>query len=135
MSKPVFEGLFSFSGRRNRKSYLLYAILFAVLSFVLFLAVAVAAEPAYDEQTHRLTFDTGTSFMLTAVVSAIAFLALLASYAAVASQRCRDLGSTGWLLLLYFVPLVNLYLLFRLIFSRGTEGLNRYGEDPIVVHA
>jgi uncharacterized membrane protein YhaH (DUF805 family) len=34
MSKPVFEGLFRFSGRRNRMSYFYYLLLYSLLMLV-----------------------------------------------------------------------------------------------------
>jgi uncharacterized membrane protein YhaH (DUF805 family) len=46
-------------------------------------------------------------------------------------QRLHDLDRPGthyWLLL---VPFYNIYLGLCLLFSKGTEGPNRYGEDPL----
>ncbi|MFL6465885.1 MAG: DUF805 domain-containing protein [Bryobacteraceae bacterium] len=46
-------------------------------------------------------------------------------------QRLHDLDKPGthyWLLL---VPFYNIYLSLCLLFSKGTEGPNHYGEDPL----
>ena len=47
------------------------------------------------------------------------FVVSLPIIAAAGTRRLHDLGRSGWLMLLSIVPLVNLYLLSALIFSRG----------------
>ena len=48
-------------------------------------------------------------------------------------KRFNDLNRSGWYYLaLSFVPLYQLYLVFILLFKRGTVGTNRYGPDPLL---
>lgn len=50
-------------------------------------------------------------------------------------RRLHDLDRPGthyWLLL---VPFYNIYLGLLLLFKKGTEGPNRYGEDPLVAQS
>lgn len=42
-------------------------------------------------------------------------------------RRLNDLNKTGWISLLYLVPIINLLLWLYLSFARGDEGLNDYG--------
>lgn len=46
-------------------------------------------------------------------------------------QRFHDIERPGthyWLLL---IPIYNIYLSFVLLFKKGTDGPNEYGEDPL----
>lgn len=46
-------------------------------------------------------------------------------------RRCHDMGKSGWLTLLLFVPFVNMIWVLVLLFKKGTEGENAYGPDPL----
>ena len=124
MSKPVFEDLFRFSGRRNRKSYALYLLVsLAIVAVVWAIALAFAFS------------GTGTGPELSAfVVPAIVSLAAAISGWAVASQRCRDFGWTGWAVLLTLIPAVGWIFALAILFIPGNVGPNRYGPDPIPNH-
>jgi uncharacterized membrane protein YhaH (DUF805 family) len=45
-------------------------------------------------------------------------------------RRLHDLEQSGWLTLLIFVPLVNLFFGLYLLFASGTKGENKYGLKP-----
>lgn len=45
--------------------------------------------------------------------------------------RLHDTNRSGWFQLIGFIPIVNLYLFYVLLFQKGTEGANQYGEDPL----
>ncbi|MCP3654218.1 DUF805 domain-containing protein [Herbaspirillum sp.] len=50
---------------------------------------------------------------------------------AMSTQRLHDSGRSGWILLTLLVPVVGpIFLLFQLA-SKGAEGPNRYGHDPL----
>ncbi len=65
------------------------------------------------------------------VVSILFSLAMLYPSFAVSLKRCHDRGRSGAFLLLYLVPVVNLWPLIELYFLKGTTGPNEYGEDPL----
>ena len=46
-------------------------------------------------------------------------------------RRLHDLDKCGWWMLLLIVPLVNLFFCLYLLFFKGTEGPNEYGDDPL----
>ena len=48
-------------------------------------------------------------------------------------KRLHDRDHSGWFILLYLIPLVNLWPLIEICFLKGTTGSNRFGEDPLVV--
>ena len=60
-------------------------------------------------------------------------LMLVAAYAAIVLgvKRCHDRDRTGWFMLLNIVPILSLWPIIELTFFKGTEGPNKYGEDPL----
>jgi uncharacterized membrane protein YhaH (DUF805 family) len=46
-------------------------------------------------------------------------------------KRSHDRDRSGWFVLLFLVPLLNLWPLIELYFLRGTIGSNRFGPDPV----
>ena len=52
---------------------------------------------------------------------------------ALAVKRLHDRGRSGWFCLVGVIPFVNIWLTIDLLFLRGTEGPNRFGEDPLGV--
>ena len=46
---------------------------------------------------------------------------------AVAVKRCHDRDWAGWFIL---IPLFNIWVAIACMFLRGTEGPNRFGDDP-----
>ena len=46
---------------------------------------------------------------------------------AVAAKRCHDRDRSAWFML---IPFFNLWVAIECAFFRGTEGSNRFGEDP-----
>ena len=115
MSKPVFEDLFSFEGRRNRKSYIYYALTMTAVSIVLGLVLVPIA------------VGTGGIGMILFVL----FLPILVSSWAVGSQRCRDFGWSGWAILIAMIPYIGVLFALAILFIPGNQGDNRYGPNPL----
>lgn len=117
MSKPVTEDLFSFSGRRNRKSYILASLLvFAIIILVW----CVIGAMAYASNSY-------TGFIVGGLVS---IPAAVAGWA-LGSQRCRDFGWTGWAMLITLIPYVGWLFAIAIMFIPGNQGPNRYGPDML----
>ncbi len=115
MFGPVFEGIFSFSGRRNRKSFLLYSLAQSAVAAVLMLALGVAATQGEPVRS------------LIALVCGFPLLAVFISGWAVAVQRCHDFGWTGWATLITVLPIVGWGFALALSLVPGNAGDNRYG--------
>lgn len=118
--EAVFKELFFTSkGRLNRKSYI-YRSLF--LSLVLCIVQGV------------LTFATNTIDALELLFAVVAFGFSLFSFVSnimMDVRRLHDLDLSGWWMLLMLVPLVNIFFALYMLFFKGTEGPNQYGEDPL----
>jgi uncharacterized membrane protein YhaH (DUF805 family) len=101
--------LFSFQGRIPRKAFWLYGQLpILVGAFVMGFISAVAHMRG---------------------ILLIAQLAMIWPALAVSVKRWHDHDMSGWWQLLAIVPIVNLYVLAKLCFMRGTDGDNRFGGD------
>ncbi|MDA5555263.1 DUF805 domain-containing protein [Shimia sp. MMG029] len=115
MSKPVFQDIFSFSGRRNRKSYFLFTLLMVILSMIV----------------SGVTAGVATATAGLGLILLVLLLPFLVASWAVGSQRCRDFGWTGWAILITIIPGIGILFAIALLFVPGTQGANRYGPDPL----
>lgn len=119
MSKPVTEDLFSFGGRRNRKSYIVASLLIFAAICAIWL-VAGMMSYAIDGNAPLIV---GGLLSLPAIVAGWAL----------GSQRCRDFGWTGWAMLITLIPYIGWIFAIAIMFIPGTQGSNRYGSDPLML--
>ena len=61
----------------------------------------------------------------------IGLLSLVATYSQfiLSIKRFHDMGKSGWLTLLYFIPLLNIFVFLYLLLFQGSEGPNRFDEE------
>ena len=125
------EKLLSFEGRLNRKPYvlrglavcLISSVIVQIVSGVLGLIVAKVAESSPDLGMALLLFLYAVIFVLYLPATVIGI--------SLGIRRCHDNDWSGWLVLLHFVPLVNIVFGLLLLFKPGTPGPNRFGPDPL----
>lgn len=60
----------------------------------------------------------------------IAIIAIFLPMLSACVRRLHDTNRSGWFYLIGFIPVVGLYLYF-VCAQKGTEGPNRFGEDPL----
>ena len=113
MTKPVFEGLLSLEGRRNRRS------------FAWLMVFLVAAQDAFLWAALKRQDDL--AWELYVAVCGIAQILL----AIALGQRLRDTGKPGRIGLLGLVPGIGNVVALAVAFMPGERGTNRYGEDPL----
>jgi uncharacterized membrane protein YhaH (DUF805 family) len=122
MSKPVFQDLFKFSGRRNRKSYILLClsqlVAFAVFATVGFFGIGIADD--YPVLGWPIALASFGAFVATGVTSWAA-----------GSQRIRDTGHSGVWILLCLLPYVGWVVALGICCIPGTRGENEYGPSCI----
>jgi uncharacterized membrane protein YhaH (DUF805 family) len=126
MSKPVFEDVFAFHGRRNRKSF----FLFSLIAFVLLVAYLFGAIMLVAMLDSSLSIGPDSEMYLILLLLP-GVLAYYVSTLCVGAQRCRDMGWTGWTVLVSFVPLVGIMFYILLFVAPGNQGVNAYGPDPL----
>lgn len=122
MSKPVFQDLFKFSGRRNRQSYnvLLLAQIGALIGLAIVGCVAGAIIDTVEPLAYLLFFAVFAGFIAVGVTSWAA-----------GSQRIRDFDQSGVWILLTLVPYVGWVVSLAIMFIPSTPGENKYGPSCV----
>lgn len=122
MSKPVFQDVFKFSGRRNRQSYIM--LLLAQIGALIGLAIVTGIAIALADSASALSL-----ILFVAVI--VGFIAVAVSGWANGSQRIRDFGYSGVWILATLIPYVGFAVSLAIIFVPSSEGDNKYGASCI----
>ena len=113
------EKYLTFEGRLNRKPYILRQLCLLGLTIVIdILALFIL--------TLVGSFEDDIYIIIQIVSAPCTYPLLLLDI-----RRLHDLDQSGWLVLIMFVPIINLIFLVYLLFVKGTVGSNRYGSDPL----
>ena len=109
-----FRKYVDFRGRASRPEYW-----FFVLFYVLVVIVLITID--------LIVFGPESGILpLTWLAALVFFLPLLAA----AVRRLHDQDRSGWMVLLYFIPLAGPITFIVLMCLRGTPGENRFGPEP-----
>ncbi|ESU29037.1 aminopeptidase [Flavobacterium limnosediminis JC2902] len=112
----VLKKYAEFSGRARRKEYwmfLLFNMIFAVVAMILDNLFGIAFG----------NIGYGPLYIIYAIAMFIPGLA-------VGIRRLHDIGKSGWMTLIVFIPLIGPIWLLVLLVSEGDRGANKYGKDP-----
>ena len=115
------EMFFTFKGRLNRQSYIFRG---------LFLSLTLG----FIETVLTLCVDENVMGAFDILMLLIAFACSILSFwagLALNVRRLHDLDKSGWWLLIMCIPIVNFFLGIYILFFKGTEGANQYGNDPL----
>jgi uncharacterized membrane protein YhaH (DUF805 family) len=105
-----FSNYVNFSGRAIRSEYW-YWVLFVILAEIV---------------TSIIDYVIGAK-ITTGLFGLATFLPSLA----VAIRRLHDIDRTGWWIFLVLIPLIGAIVLIVWYCTKGTEGPNRFGPDPL----
>ena len=119
MSKPVFSDLFTFSGRRNRQSFIVFQIV-SIIAIFAGLGLITALSVAAPTVAPVLWF-----------IGIVGFIAICVANWAAASQRVRDFGQSGVWALVLLIPYIGPVFSIALWFIPSQEGDNKYGPSQI----
>jgi len=111
------RNLFSFKGRASRKEYVIRIILIPIFFIIINL------------NWEYLDNNKSWFFLITAWGFLIIIWILMLQYFPLAVRRLHDLNLSGFCVLVSFIPF-GLLLMLLLIFKKGTDGVNDYGEPP-----
>jgi uncharacterized membrane protein YhaH (DUF805 family) len=64
------------------------------------------------------------------MLSGIYTLVILIPAIAVGVRRLHDVGKTGWMLLVAFIPIIGFIWLLVLFVTDSDQGSNKYGPNP-----
>ena len=115
-----FAALFSFQGRLNRSKLWLLVLASIAVGMAIEVFAALFGAPANQGG------DMAIGFVAMVVGLAVAVVNLSFQV-----RRCHDRGRSGWFLLLWCLPILNIWGLIELYFLSGTPGPNRFGPDPL----
>ncbi len=117
--KSPADILFSAGGRISRSVYWLYSL---PLFFGAWLIIPMMGAIGAESIVGRL--------MTVVLYAAVYLMSIL-----VTIKRWHDRDKSGWFVLVAFIPIVGwVWSLVELGFLPGTDGPNRYGEDPLSIH-
>jgi uncharacterized membrane protein YhaH (DUF805 family) len=130
--KTCFQKYAEFRGRAARPEFWWFFLLYYIL-IVAPLVPLIALGSAASDNT---PFDksAGVAGAVFAVLTGVAFLALIIPYLAAGTRRLHDTGKSGLWWLITFVPFGSI-VLFVFWASVGDGGWNQYGPPPGVTAA
>ena len=117
------DKFFKFSGRLNRKQYIIRALSICLMSIII-IVVLTLIHDNFSTRKDVIKFSN--------IITVILFVAMGISHLSLLTRRWRDLGKPLWWILTCFIPPVFAYLI---LFKKGTGGKNKYGSDPLGVTA
>jgi len=107
-----------FSGRARRKEYWMFTLVNAMIAIIAMVIDNVLGMA--DE-----TIGCGPLYGLYT-------LAMFIPALAVAVRRLHDIGKSGWMLLISFLPFIGAIWLIVLLVKDSNSGENKYGPSPKV---
>jgi uncharacterized membrane protein YhaH (DUF805 family) len=134
-------------GRSSRQEYWMFVLLnvLILVGFIVLVSAMVGGVAGLAANPSSFTSNMLGAGFLVGILLVIPLyiwwiLTAVAGFA-VTIRRFHDLNLSGWLYLLFvvlgFIPLINFLALIGLIVMMclpGTQGPNRYGEDPTQSH-
>ena len=121
----------SLNGRFGRLSYIAWygflnlITVFAVIALSLAFGIFNLSTQSLD--SHFIDTLTGLGGLGFLIISVLYFYFNLV----IQVRRFHDMNRSGWLILLFIVPLVNIFVFFYLLLGSGTQGINHYGPQRI----
>ena len=117
----IFNEIYKTEGRLNRLGYIKYMLL-----------LALVAGTATFVTSSMATFLTGnpTGTLINIITWIWAAVAGVGNVMLMI-RRLHDLDKTGWFAILAIIPVLGFILSIYLFCAKGTEGANKYGEDPL----
>lgn len=121
---------FSPKGRFGRLSYIAWlfitSMLYSCALFIVFGVAAVALLKSGAGFDPTLLMTTGLG-----IFTIILFIAVIIIFTVVSVclciRRLHDLNKSGWLWLLFLIPIVNIIFGIYIFVAKGTDGPNNYG--------
>ena len=134
----VLKRYWDFNGRTARKEFWMFTVISVSISIILMILDLVIGAQIVLYQPAAFGGDAATGIapitptpieigMLQNIYALAVFLPSLG----VAVRRLHDTGRSGWWWLMNFICCVGWIVLLVFYVTRGTEGDNKYGPDPL----
>ena len=122
----MFKAPFSFDGRIRRIEYFLSSL---IASFVGGIVWTIAFASIFVGAMGGGASAAGGS-IFAILIGIAAYIAIIWFGLAQGVKRLHDMDKSGWLILLFLIPVVDFFWGLYMLFADGTVGPNQYGEDP-----
>jgi uncharacterized membrane protein YhaH (DUF805 family) len=109
----------TFEGRGPRSEYWNF-VLFYIVAYVALMIVAAI-----------LGAISNVLALIVSIVVLVFALGMIIPSISAGVRRLHDIDRSGWWLLIGFVPLVGFIVLLVFFCSKGTDGDNQFGPDPL----
>ncbi len=133
--KTCFSKYATFSGRAPRSEFW-YFFLFILLGTIAlsFVDAAIFGPREVVMMSATDSLEAGMSFNMSwqpQPITGIFMLATLLPNISVMVRRLHDTGRSGWWYWIALIPIVGFIVLLIFAMSKGSEGGNEYGSDPL----
>lgn len=116
-----------FTGRINRKNWLLGFLAVTIIPFALIFSVDIIW--GYILLSIHATGLGVSSWIIIAVLAIIAIASALITIS-LSVRRFHDIGNSGWWIFLGATPYIGFLVLFYLLIRQGKPTANKYGDKP-----
>ena len=125
--RTCFSKYVTWQGRAARSEYW-YFILFAVLCYLVATVIDNVLGTTFKIANPSTGVEQSVGYGYAYVLVA---LGLLLPSLSVLVRRLHDTDRSGWWYWIALIPLIGGILLLVWLCSRGTDGINSYGADPL----
>lgn len=115
----VWRNYANFEGRARRKEYWMFVLIQVLILICLFSFMFVTID---SDTSESVPFGFGLIGMY--------WLASFIPTLAVIVRRLHDIGKSGWMILVYFIPFIGSIWLLVMLATDSTPGPNQYGGNP-----
>ena len=112
----VVKNYAGFSGRARRKEYWMFLLFNMIFAFV-----AAIIDNVVGTASPELGYG---------VFYGLYTLAMIIPGIAVIVRRLHDVGKSGWMYFIVFIPIVGVIWLMVLLLTDSDAGENQYGQNP-----
>lgn len=123
----ALKNSFKLSGRARRKEYWMFN-LFYFLSIILIVGIVVLIKEVAKNTLSTPVFEQLDN-ILRSILLILVFLQYIPGFS-VTIRRLHDVGLSGWFVLINIIPYLGFLIMMFFMLKKGTDGPNRYGEDP-----
>ncbi len=121
----------SLNGRFGRLSYIAWYGFLNLITFFAVITLSLALRffnlSTQSLDSHFIDTVRGVGGLGFLIISVLYFYFNLV----IQVRRFHDMNRSGWFILLFIVPLVNIFVFFYLLLGSGTQGINHYGPQRI----
>ena len=117
----VLKQYTDFSGRARRKEYWMFTLFHFIIIFVLAFATAFMSGGLESNEEPSIVM---------VVILVIYVLATLIPSIALSVRRLHDIGKSGWMYLITFIPYIGGFILLIFACMEGESRPNKWGPNP-----